>query len=102
REAFRQTQGHSAYRLRWSVMAQARLKPPRVARAPKPAPAVREDTISSPDGVFNEILNGLYDGRYVPGQKLIESDLTDRFKVSRGSVREALKRLAAEGVVQLT
>lgn len=58
--------------------------------------------VSSPDAVFREILRGLYQGRYVPGQRLIEADLTREYKVSRGSVREALSRLAAEGVVSLT
>ena len=37
----------------------------------------------------------------MPGQRLIEADLTREYKVSRGSIREALKRLAAEGVVSL-
>jgi DNA-binding GntR family transcriptional regulator len=57
--------------------------------------------LSSPDHVVAEILRGLYAGRYVPGQRLIEADLTREYKVSRGSIREALKRLAAEGVVSL-
>jgi DNA-binding GntR family transcriptional regulator len=60
------------------------------------------DAKSSPDTVFDEILAGLYDGRYAPGQRLIESDLTRRYKVSRGSVREALRRLASEGFVKIT
>ena len=58
-------------------------------------------TLSSPDAIVGEILRGLYSGRYVPGQRLIEADLTREYKVSRGSIREALKRLAAEGVVSL-
>jgi DNA-binding GntR family transcriptional regulator len=57
---------------------------------------------SSSDLVFRQILQGLYEGRFVPGQRLVEADLTRSFKVSRGSVREALSRLAAEGVVALS
>lgn len=57
--------------------------------------------VSSPDQIVAEILRGLYAGRYVPGQRLIEADLTREYKVGRGSIREALKRLAAEGVVSL-
>lgn len=34
-----------------------------------------------------------------PGARLVESDLTLRFAVSRGPVREALRRLAAEGLI---
>jgi DNA-binding GntR family transcriptional regulator len=38
--------------------------------------------------------------RLQPGQRLIESALTERFAVSRGPVREALRRLAAEGLIE--
>jgi DNA-binding GntR family transcriptional regulator len=52
--------------------------------------------------VVDAILYGIRSGRYVPGQKLIEADLTHDLGVSRGPVREALKRLSAEGVITLT
>jgi DNA-binding GntR family transcriptional regulator len=58
--------------------------------------------LSSPMRVARSILEGLYQGRYVPGQRLAEGDLMRTFAVSRGSVREALNRLEAEGVVTLT
>jgi DNA-binding GntR family transcriptional regulator len=57
---------------------------------------------SSPDKVVDTIHRGILTGRYVPGQKLIEADLTLSLGISRGPVREALKRLDAEGVVELT
>ena len=38
-------------------------------------------------------------GRIAPGSRLVESDLTARFAVSRGPVREALRRLAADGLI---
>jgi DNA-binding GntR family transcriptional regulator len=57
--------------------------------------------LSSPDHVAEALLDGIKGGRYVPGQRLIEADLTAELAVSRGPVREALKRLAAEGVVRL-
>jgi DNA-binding GntR family transcriptional regulator len=56
---------------------------------------------SSPDQVVHALTEGLKSGRYVPGQRLIEADLTSELKLSRGPVREALKRLAAEGLVSL-
>jgi DNA-binding GntR family transcriptional regulator len=62
----------------------------------------RSSSVSSPDRVVEAILGGIRTGRYVPGQKLIEADLTHDLKVSRGPVREALKRLSAEGVITLT
>src|SRR5208337_5570820 len=39
-------------------------------------------------------------GRLAPGSRLVECDLTARFAVSRGPVREALRRLAAEGLIE--
>lgn len=56
---------------------------------------------SQPDQVVDAIKRGILLGRYVPGQRLIEADMTRDHRVSRGPVREALKRLAAEGVVAL-
>jgi DNA-binding GntR family transcriptional regulator len=65
------------------------------------SPSKRVSRMSSPDSVAAALLDGIKTGRYVPGQRLIEADLTAELDVSRGPVREALKRLAAEGVVQL-
>src|SRR5271157_4397430 len=39
-------------------------------------------------------------GRLSPGSRLVECDLTARFAVSRGPVREALRRLAADGLIE--
>ena len=47
------------------------------------------------------IKDGLRAGRYAPGQRLIESDLCAQTQSSRSSVREAMRRLAAEGLVEL-
>ncbi len=38
--------------------------------------------------------------RAAPGERLVESELTSRFGVSRGPIREALRRLAAEGLIE--
>jgi len=48
------------------------------------------------DGLRRDILAR----RLQPGERLIESGLTKRFSVSRGPVREALRRLAAEGLIE--
>ena len=56
---------------------------------------------SLPRVVFEGIVRGLYEGRYVAGQRLVEADIVQTFGVSCGSVREALNRLAAEGTVVL-
>jgi DNA-binding GntR family transcriptional regulator len=76
----------------------------RIASSP-PGQAERREIshpASSPDLIFREIIQGLYKGTYVPGQRLVEVDLTQKWGVSRGTVREALNRLAAEGVVVLS
>ncbi|WP_029049886.1 GntR family transcriptional regulator [Cupriavidus sp. amp6] len=56
---------------------------------------------SASDIVFFGIMNGLELGSFVPGQRLVETDLVAHFGVGRNSVREALQRLAAEGIVDL-
>ena len=57
--------------------------------------------LSSPEQVAETLLDGIKGGRFVPGQRLIEADLTAELGVSRGPVREALKHLAAEGLIRL-
>lgn len=56
---------------------------------------------SASDTVFFGIMGGLELGSFVPGQRLVEADLATQFGVGRNSVREALQRLAAEGIVEL-
>ena len=56
---------------------------------------------SSPERVANTITKGVLRREYVIGQRLIESDLTAQLQVSRSTVREALKILAANGVVEI-
>jgi DNA-binding GntR family transcriptional regulator len=56
---------------------------------------------SASDIVFLGITNGLAHQKLVPGQRLVEGDLAVQFGVGRNSVREALHRLEAEGVVDL-
>lgn len=40
-------------------------------------------------------------GRFVPGQRLVEADITRDTGAGRSKVREALQRLEAEGLVQI-
>lgn len=55
--------------------------------------------IRSSDQIVRDIVRGLYEGRYVAGQRLVEPDVMRHYHVSRSTVREAITRLAAEGVV---
>ncbi len=52
------------------------------------------------DFIVGGLREDILAGRLVQGARLTESDLTARFEVSRGSVREALRRLTAEGLVE--
>ena len=53
------------------------------------------------DHIADTIKDGVRLGRYVPGQRLIESDFLSETGFSRGPLREALRRLEADGVVLL-
>jgi len=57
---------------------------------------------SSSDRIVRDIKQGMYEGRFVAGQRLAEPDLMRLYEVGRSTVREALQRLAAEGVVTVT
>lgn len=50
--------------------------------------------------IVRHIREGILNGSYAPGQRLIEADLTSRLGVSRGPVREAFRQLAAEGLLE--
>lgn len=86
-------------------LGKARTSAPERPKADTLWPAAEDETqgrnVSSASLIFRDILEGLYEGRFVPGQRLVETDLTRIYNVSRGSVREALNRLAAEGIVAL-
>lgn len=49
---------------------------------------------------YDAIRQGLAAGEYVSGERLREEDLSSAFGVSRTPVREALRRLSAEGFVE--
>lgn len=53
------------------------------------------------DELLNRLRKMIIGGQFVPGDKIPERRLCDQFGVSRTPLREALKVLAAEGLVQL-
>jgi DNA-binding GntR family transcriptional regulator len=63
--------------------------------------AVVDNDVSAVDHVIESLKAGIRQGRYVPGQRLIEPDMMREFGVSRGSVREALRCLESDGLVQI-
>lgn len=52
--------------------------------------------------IYQGLLADLDHGRMVPGQRLVETELAARFGAGRNAVREAIQRLAARGVVDLS
>jgi len=74
------------------------LRPARRASGGAAAPAHGATVAHVVDQLREDILAR----RLSPGVRLVESDLTARFAVSRGPVREALRRLAAEGLIEHT
>lgn len=56
---------------------------------------------SAVERVIAFIRGGIRDGRLAPGQRLIEIELQSALHVSRGSIREAIRRLAAEHILQI-
>jgi DNA-binding GntR family transcriptional regulator len=61
-----------------------------------------ESDLSSSDRVVEHVTSNILAGRYVPGQRLVEADLTHSLQVSRGPVREAFRRLDALGILTRT
>ena len=51
------------------------------------------------ENVVGAIRVAIFDGELELGQRLVETELADQLGVSRGPVREALRLLAAEGLV---
>ncbi|PGH51954.1 GntR family transcriptional regulator [Streptomyces sp. Ru87] len=78
--------------------------PAGACRSVKKAVGVAENRVTGQAGrnvVGTGIRQALRSGDMVPGQRLIEQELSDTFHATRSSVREALQDLAAEGLVEL-
>ncbi len=57
------------------------------------------DAKSSPSDAYQLILAAIDTGTYTPGDRLVESELADRFGVSRTPIREALQRLETQSLL---
>ncbi|WP_053387894.1 GntR family transcriptional regulator [Leucobacter japonicus] len=54
----------------------------------------------SPDDIAHVIRNAIADGLYAPGERLSQVELAERFAVSRIPLREALRTLVSEGLLE--
>ncbi len=53
------------------------------------------------DSAVEQLKRDILQGRFVPGQRLVEVDIMSHLDITRGRVRDVFKRLHAEGIVQL-
>ena len=61
-----------------------------------------ESSSQSPfEKTYRGLMRALYEGQFIPGQRLIAPDLMRYFGVGRGTIREVLNRLASSGVVTI-
>ncbi|MFG1378074.1 GntR family transcriptional regulator [Xanthobacter autotrophicus] len=51
--------------------------------------------------VIEALRSAVLEGRFQPGDRLVEREVCEMFQVSRTLLREALSQLAAEGIVQI-
>ena len=57
-------------------------------------------SLGLPDKIYSDILNRILEGEYKEGGRLpTEHALAERFDTSRPTVREALARLRADGII---
>lgn len=57
-------------------------------------------TRPTPNDAYSLILEAIDMGTYKPGDRLVESDLAERFGVSRTPIREALQRLETQSLLE--
>ena len=70
---------------------------------------VSSQTLESPtprhgmkgDELVRHLRSAIQKGRYAPGQRLVEIDLTEELGISRSLLREAFRRLSAEGLLEI-
>lgn len=76
---------------------------PNVKTAPVTPPAGDASVRSGEtvERIAAELKNRILEGRLVPGQRLISRDMVEQLGVSRGSLREAFRRLEADGLVDV-
>lgn len=57
--------------------------------------------VSTVEFVMSHIREGVRTGRFAVGNRIVEAELRRSLGVSRGSIREAVSRLAAEGLLEV-
>lgn len=65
---------------------------------------MNQETVSPSETIVEHIIRSIRDavrkGEFAPGQRLVVADISQTFGVSPGPVREAIRRLAGEGLLE--
>ena len=56
--------------------------------------------MSRPETAYDQLFTAIQNGELSPGSRLLETELASRFGVSRTPIREAIRRLEEQGLVQ--
>ncbi len=63
--------------------------------------AVKNQAVASvADQIYNRLRESIINGRFPPGQRLVELEIAAQMGTSQGPVREALQRLERDGLVE--
>src|SRR6195256_3047847 len=65
-------------------------------------PRLGDEYLSLHGRVIEELRQAILSGRRKPGERLVEERLADELGVSRNPVREAIRVLASEGLIEVT
>ena len=58
-----------------------------------------EEGLTETVSLLDKLRMAIYHGEFAPGQRLVESELAQKYETSRGAVREALALLQNEGLI---
>ncbi|CAM2151618.1 GntR family transcriptional regulator [Paraburkholderia tropica] len=68
--------------------------------SPPSAPIAADAALTRADRVYYTLRNEIFDMHLLPGDRLTEGAIAERFAVSRTPAREALQRLQSDGLMQ--
>ncbi|MDB5620741.1 MAG: GntR family transcriptional regulator [Tardiphaga sp.] len=63
-------------------------------------PAPEGEDLSRAEYAYVRIRQAIRDGNFKPGQRMRETELAEKFAVSRTPIREAIRRLSGEGLIE--
>ena len=68
---------------------------------PTSPPATQDRTEGAAQAARDALRDAILGGEYLPGERLVEAQLCERFGISRFNVRAALQDLSADGLVKV-